>query len=65
MRSDEGNAALAPETRTSSEVPSWAPAGNYGINDDDQVCYAAEEEETSKAKDSKHGYYWSELEWQT
>ena len=42
--------ALAPETRISSDVPSCAPAGNYGIHDDDLGCYAAEEE-TSGSKD--------------
>ena len=62
VRSDEGKAALAPETRTISNVPSCAPAGHYGISDDDQVCYAAEEG-TSKAKDLKHGYDWNEPEW--
>ena len=62
VRCDDGKAVLAPETRLSSGVPSCAPAGNYGINGEDQGCYTAEEE-TPEAQDSKHGYDWNELEW--
>ena len=44
------------------DAPSCEPAGNYGIGDIGQSCYAAEDE-TLATKERKHQYDCKEFEW--